>query len=155
MNGAIAEPPASTMRAPKASRMVTTGKSQNFFLFFRKPHTSFKKSIFSSSALVRRFDVAADKHVIADHHHRLLAGFEPPQFQRVGAEKPADDSDWRDHAEKYDREKNFRHDHANQIRQAEPDDGGGPVDLRHRHVHDVQHHGANQKRLTLPHDEED
>jgi hypothetical protein len=42
MNGAIADPAASAKTTPNVRRISKTGSSQNFFLFFRKPHKSFK-----------------------------------------------------------------------------------------------------------------
>src|SRR5580700_9947464 len=48
MNGAIADPLANIMRAPNTKMITIRGKSQNFFRCFRKPHKSFRKSIFSS-----------------------------------------------------------------------------------------------------------
>lgn len=47
MNGASAEPPAKTINAPNISMIRIKGNNQNFFLFFRNPHKSFKKSIFA------------------------------------------------------------------------------------------------------------
>jgi hypothetical protein len=44
MKGAMAEPLAKTIRAPKKSRTRMMGSSQYFFRTFRKPHKSFKKS---------------------------------------------------------------------------------------------------------------
>jgi len=45
MKGAIAEPLVKTIKTPNIKRMMIKGSSQNFFLTFRKPHKSFKKSI--------------------------------------------------------------------------------------------------------------
>jgi hypothetical protein len=45
MKGAIADPPVKTTSMPNNIRIMMIGRSQNFFLTFRKPHNSFKNSI--------------------------------------------------------------------------------------------------------------
>jgi hypothetical protein len=45
MKGAMAEPLAKTIKAPKNKRVRMMGNSQNFFLTLRKPHKSLTKSI--------------------------------------------------------------------------------------------------------------
>jgi len=47
MKGAIAEPPVNTTNAPKTSIKRMIGSSQNFFLVFKNPQRSFRKSIYS------------------------------------------------------------------------------------------------------------
>jgi len=49
MRGAIADPPAKTINAPNKSNVNISGSSQNFFLTFKKPHKSLKKSTRLSS----------------------------------------------------------------------------------------------------------
>jgi hypothetical protein len=46
MNGAIAVPLVSTIKTPKMSSMIMMGSSQYFFLAFKNPHKSFKKSMY-------------------------------------------------------------------------------------------------------------
>ncbi len=41
MNGATAEPWATTISRPRRSMMTMMGKSQNFFLLFKKAQSSF------------------------------------------------------------------------------------------------------------------
>jgi hypothetical protein len=48
MNGAIADPLVKTIRPPKISNINIIGNNQNFFLSFRNPHKSLKKSIVTS-----------------------------------------------------------------------------------------------------------
>jgi len=43
MNGAMAEPLAKTIKAPKNNSVRMMGNNQNFFLTLRKPHKSLKK----------------------------------------------------------------------------------------------------------------
>jgi hypothetical protein len=45
MKGAMADPLAKIIRAPKNRSVKMMGNSQNFFLTLRKPHKSFTKSI--------------------------------------------------------------------------------------------------------------
>ncbi|HOG09312.1 MAG TPA: hypothetical protein PLJ49_03220 [Smithella sp.] len=48
MKGPTADPPAKIIKAPHKSSIRMIGRSQNFFLTFKKPHTSLKKSMFVS-----------------------------------------------------------------------------------------------------------
>jgi hypothetical protein len=43
MKGAMAEPLAKIIKAPKNNRVKMMGNSQNFFLTLRNPHKSLKK----------------------------------------------------------------------------------------------------------------
>jgi hypothetical protein len=43
MKGAMAEPLAKTIKAPKNKSVRMMGNNQNFFLTLRKPHKSFAK----------------------------------------------------------------------------------------------------------------
>jgi hypothetical protein len=43
MNGAMADPLAKTINAPKPKRITIRGNNQNFFRFFKNPHKSVKK----------------------------------------------------------------------------------------------------------------
>jgi hypothetical protein len=45
MKGAMAEPLAKIIKAPKNKSVRIMGNSQNFFLTLRKPHKSLKKSM--------------------------------------------------------------------------------------------------------------
>lgn len=45
MKGAMADPLVRTIKTPKSSNTRITGRSQNFFLTFKKDHKSFKNSI--------------------------------------------------------------------------------------------------------------
>jgi hypothetical protein len=51
MNGAIADPPPNTNRMPNNSSMIMMGASHHFFLTFKNPQMSFKKSMVSSFSL--------------------------------------------------------------------------------------------------------
>ena len=59
MKGAIAEPLLKKIRILRSIRQMIIGKSQNFFLVFRKPQRSRKKSIFISAAIhsIRVFQI--------------------------------------------------------------------------------------------------
>jgi hypothetical protein len=46
MKGAIAVEPPKTIIAPTNIRMITAGKSQNFFLTLKNPQISLRKSIY-------------------------------------------------------------------------------------------------------------
>jgi len=45
MNGAMADPPPTTIKIPTNSKTIIIGKSQNFFLSLKKNQISFNKSI--------------------------------------------------------------------------------------------------------------
>jgi len=45
MNGAIADPAESTIKTPNTKSTIMRGKSQNFFLTFKKAHSSRKNSM--------------------------------------------------------------------------------------------------------------
>jgi hypothetical protein len=52
MNGAMAEPPAKTIKAPKKSKVKMMGNSQYFLRYFRNPHKSRMKSMDNSPELL-------------------------------------------------------------------------------------------------------
>src|SRR6516164_3684157 len=100
MNGAIAEPSASTSRPPSPHMMTITGVSQNFLRTRRNFHSSLAKSIINSSELVRHRGLPFAWRGSIEPVARFRRLETKPQ--RIPTGTPHHDRDWGEHGEKHD-----------------------------------------------------
>src|SRR5512140_3224100 len=120
MNGATAEPFATTRRRPTRSRTITIGASQYFLFSLRKSQKSDTTWSFDMSASERPFVVPG----VAVPRRIWVPGALPergPAPERVAPGQPADDAD-RGHDEREDHEKDdARHHEPESVRQRHPE----------------------------------
>src|SRR5438034_8132978 len=105
MNGAMAEPSASTSSPPSPHMITITGISQNFLRMRRNRHSSTAKSSINSSELVRHRRLMSAHRGSGKPIARLLRLQTKPQ--RIPTNPPHDDPDRGQHAEKYNAHYNW------------------------------------------------
>jgi len=86
--------------------------------------------------------------MISHQHDRFFASLKGTQLQGVLSENPAQNAHRGYEAEEQDREKNFGHHGAEQMRKTQPDDRDGRIDPGRYHVHDIQGYRREQHPVS-------
>ena len=147
MNGAMADPLVSTISAPNPSS-TRIDRQQPELLPLTEEAPQVLQELHVRPQSRRLLEIAGGEHVVPRVHHRLVAGLERAQPQRVLAEHAAHQADRRhdqtqntSDSSTFDMTAPSRCDRPNQTMADRPEH------LGRDHVHDVHDDGGDQKPL--------